>query len=517
MDHGVYYCLLALIPLVYFLLKSLWKEAPFGYGSRPGLKLPPGPWKLPVIGSIHHLRGSLAHRALRDLSRRHGPLMFLKFGEVPVIVASTPEAAKELMKTHDAIFSTRPLSFAVKTIIKDGPGIVWAPYGDHWRQLRKICFMELLSARRVQSLRPVREDKAFRLVQAVASSTAAAAAGAAPPLVDVGKLVTVYVADTSLRAILGRRFKVEDRDTLLHFVDESVRLAGGFTPRDLFPSSWLVRILSCRASREVEAYHHSLFTFMDGVLAEHLERRRSGEEEEEEDLIDVLLRIQKEGNLQFPLTMRIIEAVIFNLIGGGMETATTTLQWAMAELMRNPGIMSKAQAEVRRVFMDETKVTEDRLGELPYLQLVIKETLRLHVPGPLLIPRECQEQCRILGYDVPKGAMVLVNAWAIARSPDYWEEPDTFHPERFLGDTRDFKGNDFEFIPFGAGRRICPGMAFGLANVELGLASLLFYFDWSLPEGVVPGELDMTETMGITARRKADLLLSATPCVKLPS
>jgi cytochrome P450 len=189
----------------------------------------------------------------------------------------------------------------------------------------------------------------------------------------------------------------------------------------------------------------------------------------------------------------------------------------MAELMRNPGIMAKAQAEVRGVFMGQKKVTEDRLGELSYLQLVIEETLRLHVPGPLLVPRECQEQCRILGYDVPKGAMVLVNTWAIARSPDCWEKPDAFHPERFLGDTRDFKGNHFEFIPFGAGRRICPGMAFGLANIELGLASLLFYFDWSLPEGVVPGEMDMTETKGMTTRRKADLLLSATPCVELPS
>jgi cytochrome P450 len=189
----------------------------------------------------------------------------------------------------------------------------------------------------------------------------------------------------------------------------------------------------------------------------------------------------------------------------------------MAELMRNPAAMSKAQAEVRGVYTGQTKVTEDRLGELPYLQLVIKETLRLHVPGPLLIPRECQEHCRVLSYDVPKSTMVLVNAWAISRNPDYWEDPETFDPERFVGDARDFRGNDFEFTPFGAGRRIGPGMAFGLANIELGLASLLFHFDWSLPEGVVPSEMDMTETMGITATRKADLLLSAAPCVPLTS
>jgi cytochrome P450 len=238
--------------------------------------------------------------------------MFLKFGELPVVVASTPEAAKEVMRTHDAIFSTRPLSSGIKTVTKDGPGIVWAPYGDHWRQLRKICAMELLGARRVQSLRPAREEEALRLVRAVASSFSSTAAGAAPPVVDLGRLVAMYVADASLHAILGRRFKVEDRDTFVRYVDEGVRLAGGFTPRDLFPSSWLARALSRRAVREVEAYRESLFAFVDGVLGEHLEQRRSTEEEEEEeDLIDVLLRIQKEGNLQFPLTMKIIEAVIF--------------------------------------------------------------------------------------------------------------------------------------------------------------------------------------------------------------
>lgn len=178
--------------------------------------------------------------------------------------------------------------------------------------------------------------------------------------------------------------------------------------------------------------------------------------------------------------------------------------------MKHPSIMSRAQAEVRKIFKGQTKITEGRLSEFYYLHRIIKETLRLHVPGPLLIPRQCQENCKILGYDVPKGTTVLVNAWAICRNPEYWDEPDTFNPDRFLGETRDFKGNDFDFLPFGAGRRMCPGMAFGLANVELALANLLFYFDWSLPEDIIPSELDMTETVGITARRKADLLVSAT-------
>ena len=182
----------------------------------------------------------------------------------------------------------------------------------------------------------------------------------------------------------------------------------------------------------------------------------------------------------------------------------------MAELMRNPDMMSRAQAEVRGAFISCRKVVEEGLSELKYLHWIIKETLRLHIPGPLLIPRECRETCKVLGYDVPKGAMVLVNAWAISTDPQYWEEPEKFKPDRFESDKRDFRGNDFEFTPFGAGRRICPGMSFGIANVELALANLLFHFDWSLPDDISPRELDMTEDMGITARRKKDLWLRAT-------
>ncbi|CAD6269659.1 unnamed protein product [Miscanthus lutarioriparius] len=344
MDNGAYYyCLLALLPLLCFIVVKFWWRTSLGSRSH-GLRLPPGPWQLPIIRSIHHLRGSLVHRALRDLSLRHGPLMFLKFGEVPVVVASTPDAAKVFMKTHDAIFATRPMTLNASVFTKDGLGIVLAPYGDHWRQLRKICIMELLSARRVRSFAPVREEEAVWLVQAVVDSAAAMA-----PLVDLSKLVAVYIADASVRAIVGRRFK--ETDTLLRYVDESVR---------------------------VEDFRESLFAFMDGVVREHLERKKScgGEEEvhDQEDLVDVLLRIQQEGNLKFPLTMSIIEAVIFDLIAGGIETAASTLQWATAELMRNPAAMSKAQAEVRGM------------------------------------PRT-QPRAR---YDVPKGTMVLVNAWAIS-------------------------------------------------------------------------------------------------------
>jgi cytochrome P450 len=186
----------------------------------------------------------------------------------------------------------------------------------------------------------------------------------------------------------------------------------------------------------------------------------------------------------------------------------------MSELMKNPDVMKRAQDELRHSLNGKRNVTEDDLAQLRYVKLVIKETLRLHPPAPLLVPRESMESCKILGYDVPKGTTVLVNAWAIARDPKYWEDAEEFKPERFERGAVDFRGMDFEYLPFGAGRRICPGMAFALSTMELVLSALLYHFDWQLTDGLMPGELDMTEEMGITVRRKNDLHLH--PIVRVP-
>lgn len=205
-----------------------------------------------------------------------------------------------------------------------------------------------------------------------------------------------------------------------------------------------------------------------------------------------------------------------DLFGAGSETTATTLLWAMSELMRYPKVMQEAQAEVRHVLQGKERVTEDDVANMNFLKLVIMETLRLHAPTPLLMPRECMEPCNILGYDIPHGALVLVNAWSIGRDPKYWDQPEEFKPERFEASKIDFKGNDFEYIPFGAGRRICPAITFAQPNMELALASLLYHFDWQMPSGLAPSELGMEEYMGITVRGKKDLYLCATICVPPP-
>ncbi|CAO2841641.1 unnamed protein product [Amaranthus hypochondriacus] len=183
----------------------------------------------------------------------------------------------------------------------------------------------------------------------------------------------------------------------------------------------------------------------------------------------------------------------------------------MSELLKNPRVMEKAQAEVRRVYQNKGVVDESKLHELKYLKFVIREALRLHPPVPMLVPRESMERCQIFSYDIPPKTRVVINAWAIARDPEYWPDPKRFNPERFEECSIDFRGNNFELIPFGAGRRRCPGMTLGIANVELPLASLLYHFDWKLPNGSKPQDLDMDESYGLTMRRKNNLFAIPIP------
>ena len=199
------------------------------------------------------------------------------------------------------------------------------------------------------------------------------------------------------------------------------------------------------------------------------------------------------------------------MFAAGTDTTFITLDWGMTELVTNPKVMKRAQAEVRRVLGEKRFVSDTDLPKLHYMKAVIKEIFRLHPPAPVLVPRESMEDITIDGYDIPAKTRFFVNAWAIGRDPESWENPEKFEPERFLGSSVDFKGQDFELIPFGAGSRGCPAITFGTATVELALAQLLHSFDWELPTGTKGEDLDMTEVFGITMHRVSPLLVVAKP------
>uniref|UniRef100_A0A0E0K0L2 Cytochrome P450 n=1 Tax=Oryza punctata TaxID=4537 RepID=A0A0E0K0L2_ORYPU len=471
---------------------------------KPRLNLPPGPWTLPVIGSIHHLASNPnTHRVLRALSEKHGPLMQLWLGEVPAVVASSPEAAREILKNQDLRFADRHITSTVATISFDASSIFFSPYGERWRQLRKLCMQELLTASRVRSFSRVREDEVARLVRELTVSAASDGAGVA---VDLTERIGNFVNDVVMRCSVGSRCRY--RDEFLDALHEAKNQLTWLTVADLFPSSRLARMLGT-APRKGLASRKRIERVIADIVEEHEGYMDSGGDEAaagtKDCFLNVLLRLQKEGRTPIPITNEIIVVLLFDMFSGGSETSATVMVWIMTELIRWPRVMAKVQAEVRQALQGKVTITEDDIVGLNYLTMVIKETLRLHCPGPLLVPHRCRETCKVMGYDVLEGTCVFVNVWAMGRDPKYWEDPEEFKPERFENNDMDYKGNTFEYLPFGSGRRICPGINFGIANMELPLASLLYHFDWKLPGEMASRDLDMQETPGMVAAKLTSL------------
>ncbi|XP_052209969.1 cytochrome P450 CYP71D312-like [Diospyros lotus] len=471
-------------------------------------KLAPGPWKLPLIGNMHQLVGAATHRALRDLARKHGPIMHLKLGEIPAIVISSPRLAKEVLKTHDLAFADRPQCLVSKIMFFNQADIAFSPYGDCWRQMRRICIVELLGPKSIRSFQFIREEEVWKLVESVQYSLGSA--------VNVTEKLLSTAISITFRTAFGKRFK-GDRE-LMNLLKEAVSWVGAFDVSDLFPSLKLLHPLS-RMKPKLEKMRHEMGRIIQELIVERRDSRASSNGREENggscegNILDVLIRLQDSGSdLDLPITDDNIHGVILDVFLAGADTTAITIEWAISEMIRNPKVMERAVAELRLALKGKNRVHESDIKGLSYLKMVIKETLRLHPPAPLLLPRECREAREIDGFAVPIKTHLLINAWAIGTDPEYWQDPESFIPERFENSSFDFIGNEYEYIPFGAGRRACPGMSYGLANVELALAQLLHHFNWVLPYGMKPEDLDMTETSGAAAKRRNDLYLIPTQC-----
>ncbi|XP_038685653.1 cytochrome P450 71D9-like isoform X2 [Tripterygium wilfordii] len=464
MDHQILFFSVLLSFLVsIFMLPRIWSKSEH---PKSNIAAPPGPWKLPLIGNMHQLIGSLPHRRLRDLATKYGPIMHLQVGEVPTVVFSSPEVAKEVMKTYDINFASRPYSLATYIIFYSLKDVAFAPYGEYWRHIRKICTVEVFSGKRVQAARPIREEE------------------------------TAFGGSS------------ERHGAFVPLVRKIMEVIAGFSLVDMFPSIKFFHMISGMRTR-LESLHHEIDQILESLINEHRFNKSRINSSDADNFLDILLNLQEHGDFSF--TTDNIKAVVLDIFVAGTESSATTSEWAMSELLKNPRLMAKAQAEVRRVFDKEGYVDEEGLEGLEFLTAVIKETLRLHPPGPLLVPRESRDRCQINGYVIPEKTRIIINAWAIGRDTNYWTEAERFYPERFLDSSIDYKGNNFEFIPFGAGRRICPGLSLGIANTKLPLAQLLYHFDWKLPDNVKHEDLDMTEGHGIAVGRKSDLVLIPIP------
>lgn len=521
--------LLFVVPLL-FLLRYLATTTTRGRRNDHGKHPPPSPPSLPVIGHLH-LVGALPHVSFRDLARKHGPdLMLLRLGAVPTLVVSSPRAAEAVLRTHDHVFASRARSPVADIIFYRSSDVALAPLGEYWRTVRKLVTTHMLSAKKVHSFRHGRQEE-VRFAMAKIREAAASAPGTA---VDMSELLGSFSNDVVCRAVVGKHLREEGRNKLFReLIEINVSLQGGFNLEDLFPRLATVDVLArviCAKARRISKRWDDL---LEKIIDEHAAAKSSSvvprhhvddEQQDTGDLIDVLLSRQE----HYGLTRDNVKAILLDMFQGGTETAYLTMEFAMAELMRNQHTMAKLQAEVRANMVpplggegaDMATTTTEEEGtssKTAYLKAVVKETLRLHPLVPFLVPHLSTADCQVDGYTIPSGTRVIVNAWALGRDPKYWERPEEFAPERFLlGDGGsaagvEYKGNDFQLVPFGSGRRICPGINFAAATIEAMLANLVFHFDWELPAAETTmdstGGIDMTEVYGLTLHRKEKLLL----------
>ncbi|KAI3505779.1 hypothetical protein L1887_28021 [Cichorium endivia] len=317
--------------------------------------------------------------------------------------------------------------------------------------------------------------------------------------INVSHCIYSRVAIIISRAAFGKRLK--DTTEFTSITKKMFIEMGGFDLIDIFPSKKFIHLLSSKRTR-LAKLHNAYENVVSKIFAESLSNSSNTSEE---SLLDILLRL-KDGT-EFPLTADNVKAIIFDVFAAGVDTSGTTVEWALSELIRSPRVMEKLQTELRQVLNGKERIQEEDIQDLSYLNQVIKETLRLHPPAPLHIPRQCTETCVFAGYDIPKKTKLIINAYAINRDPEYWIDPESFIPERFEIKHTIIVGADYEYLPFGAGRRICPGVGLGLANVRLLLASILYHFNWKLPNGRKTEDLDMSESYAGPFR--ADLRLGA--------
>ncbi|KAJ4963431.1 hypothetical protein NE237_023370 [Protea cynaroides] len=481
--------------------------------SRKKLPYPPGPKGLPIIGNMNML-DQLNHRGLANLSKIYGGIIHLRLGFLHVVAVSTPELARQVLQVQDSNFSNRPINDAIKYLTYDQADMAFAHYGPFWRQMRKICVMRVFSRRRAESWASVREE-VDSMIQTVGSMTGES--------INVGKYVFAFSMNITYRAAFGSDV-LDGQEKFVSIIQEFSKLFSIFNLGDFLP--FLGWLKPKGLQQRLADARNSLDVFIDKIIDEHLAKRKSGVQSDDAavdpDMVDGLLdfyseepKKNDESDLQgsITLTRENIKGIIMDVMFGGTETVASLIEWTMAELLKSPEHLKKVQQELEDVIGLDRKFEETDLDKLPYFRCAIKEALRLHPPLPTLL-HAAKEDAEVAGYAIPKGSRVLVNVWQIGRDKDAWDEPDTFNPARFLGeDAPNFKGSNFEFLPFSSGRRSCPGMQLGLYALELAMGHLLHSFKWELPDGMKPSDIDMSDSAGITTPKAVQLV--AVPITRL--
>ncbi|KVI06604.1 cytochrome P450 [Cynara cardunculus var. scolymus] len=462
------------------LLASLLQT--FNRKSRNNRNPPEAKGAWPVIGHLHLLhRSHLPHKVLGAMADTYGPIFTIKLGVCQALVVSDADMARVCFTTNDLDFANRPTTVVTELLGCNSAKFSFAPYGDYWRKLRKIVTLELLSQRRVEMLGYIRVSELRSATNDIYEAWVMNNSDLVK--VEMKQWFGNLILNIVVRSISGKRFSPND--------DEGVRfqavarkyfkLLGAFIVSDFIPFLKGLDVGGYEKAMKVTATE--MDNFFDQWLKEKKREKESGG-----------------GNQVF------MDA----LLTAGSETTTVTLTWALSLLLNNPKSLKIAQDELDEHVGRERLVEESDIKNLSYLQAIIKETLRLYPPGPLSVPHHSRNDCIVAGYNIAKGTRLFVNLWKLHRDPKVWSDPNLFQPERFLTSKKDIdvKGNHFELLPFGSGRRMCPGVSFALQSLHFTMATLLQQFMLKNPSDE---PIDMSESFGMTNLKATPLDVLLTP------
>ncbi|XP_028777564.1 3,9-dihydroxypterocarpan 6A-monooxygenase-like [Neltuma alba] len=480
------------------------------FSKQPKARLPPGPLALPIIGHFHLLRPPV-HQALHKLSSRYGPMILIYLGSVPWFVVSSSEIVKEILKTHEISFCNRPPSSAVKYLTYNAADFAFAPYGTYWKFMKKLCMSELLNGRVLDLLLPARQEEICHFLQVILKKAHAGEA------VDVGAELVRLANSVVMRMALNKSFCTNDEEAyeVAQAVKESARVSGRLNLSDYF---WLFKFLDLQGiGKKLKEVHERSDARLESILREHERARiKSNRKDAPEDILDLLLNISEDPSSDVRITRDNIKAFLKDIFLGGTGTIAVGVEWAVAELINHPEIMEKARKEIEQVTGNERIVNESDIVNLPYVQAIVKESLRLHPPAPVIL-RESTESCNIAGYEIPANSRVVINIWALGRDPKYWDDPLEFKPERFTREDQksqmEVRGQNYNILPFGSGRRGCPGASLALNIFHTTLAAMIQCFEWKPAGG--DGEKNAISTIDMEEGSSVDLQ-RAHPLICIP-
>ncbi|XP_058750870.1 geraniol 8-hydroxylase-like [Vicia villosa] len=470
---------------LYFLLSKCTKN------NSNMIKLPPGPAPLPFIGNLHQL-GKKPQKSLAKLAQIHGPLMSLKLGQVTTIVASSPYMAKQILQTHDHALSNRIILNAITVYDHHKYNMAFLPIAPLWRDLRKIFNNELFSNKTLDASKGIRFEKLKEFLNDINQSSLVNEA------VNIGNMAFKTAINLLSNTIFSLDL-VQSTDSAGDFKELVVNIleeSGKPNIADLFPALNMFDFDLQGIKRRNAVYAGKILDIFQRLVNERLKVREVQGFDTNNDMLSNLLNIAQDNSQEMSIAK--IPHVSLTLFVAGTDTISSNLEWAMTELLKNEKIMAKAKQELEQIIGKGKPVEESDIGNLPYLQAIIKETFRLHPSVPFLIPRKANQNVKIDGYTIPKDAQIWVNVWAIGRNSSSWEDANMFLPERFLTSKIDAKGHNFELLPFGAGRRICPGIPLASKMLPLMLGSLINCFNWKLEDGMKVEDMNMEDKFGIT-------------------